>query len=306
MTGYVDIQLNGSHGVDFNSDSLTAEAFHTACAKLRDQGVRTFLPTLVTASLDDLCRRLAALARHIDADPLAREMAPGFHVEGPFINETAGYRGAHPAAHARPASPEAARRLVDAAQGRIRLLTLAPERDPACATTRWLAGQGVTVAAGHCNPSLDELKAATDAGLSLFTHLGNGMPLQVNRHDNILQRALSLRDRITPCFIGDGVHIPLFALANYLALVGIDRAVVVTDGVDLAGMGPGTYKTIQGEQVVVGDDLAVWSPDRTHLCGSAATMPLVEANLRRIGLTEPQVRRLICENPLRAVGLPPS
>ncbi|MEI8242807.1 MAG: N-acetylglucosamine-6-phosphate deacetylase [bacterium] len=303
MTGYVDIQLNGYHGVDFNRNDLTAEQFHFACEKLRAQGVRAFLPTIITASQADVCTRLANLARIVAADPLAREMAPGFHAEGPFINETAGFRGAHPAQHARPATLEEARQQVEAGGGLLRLVTLAPERDAAYATTRWLAAQGIRVAAGHCDPSLDQLKGVADAGLSLYTHLGNGMPMQVHRHDNVIQRALSLRDRITPCFIADGVHIPLFALRNYIDLVGADRAVVVTDGVDVAGLGPGRFTTLQGETVVVGEELAVWSADRTHLCGSASTMPQLEANLRQMGFGDREIRQMLCENPARAAGL---
>ena len=303
MTGYVDIQLNGCYGVDFNDNAMTVEAFHTACVRLRKAGVRAFLPTIITASMDDMCVRLANLAHCVAADPLARAMAPGFHVEGPLINPLAGWRGAHPEQHIRPATPEAAQRLVEAGGGNVRLFTLAPECDAGFATTRWLVSQGVKVAAGHCNPSLDQLQAAADAGLSLFTHLGNGCPIQFHRHDNIVQRALSLRDRLTLCFIADGVHIPLFALANYLALVGADRAVVVTDGVDLAGLGPGRYRLITGAEVEVGADLAVWSPDHSHLCGSALTMPQIDANLHTLGYGEKAIRRMARENPLRALGI---
>jgi N-acetylglucosamine-6-phosphate deacetylase len=303
MTGYVDIQLNGYYGVDFNRDTLTAEQFHFACEKLQAAGVRAFVPTIITASIPHMCACFANLARIVAADPLARRMAPAFHAEGPFISNEAGYRGAHPAQHAHPASLEEARQLVDAAGGLLRLVTLAPERDAGFAVTRWLAGQGVRVAAGHANPSLSDLQGAADAGLSLYTHLGNGVPMQVHRHDNIVQRVLSLRDRITPCFIADGVHIPLFALGNYLALAGTDRAVVVTDGVDVAGLGPGRFRTLQGDEVVVGEELAVWSADRTHLCGSASTMPQLEANLRTLGFSDRQLRQLLCENPARALGL---
>ena len=303
MTGYVDIQVNGYFGVDFNRNDLTADTFHFACEKLCAHGVQAFLPTITTASQADVCARLANLARLVAADPLARAMVPGFHAEGPFINETAGYRGAHPAQHARPATLDEAKQQVEAGGGLLRLVTLAPERDANFATTRWLASQGIKVSAGHCDPSLDQLKGAVDAGLTLFTHLGNGVPMQVHRHDNIIQRVLSLRDRLTPCFIADGVHIPLFALGNYIALVGADRAVVVTDGVEMAGLGPGRFKTMQGDDVVVGEDLAVWSPDRSHLCGSASTMPQLEANLRKMGFNDRQIRQLLRENPARAVGL---
>ena len=303
MTGYIDIQLNGYFGVNFNRNDLTTEQFHTACEKLREQGVRAFLPTIITASLPDMCTRLANLARFVADDPLARSMAPAFPAEGPFINETAGFRGAHPVQHTRPATPEAAKQLADAAGGLLRLVTLAPERDAGFATTRWLAGQGIKISGGHCDPSLDQLKGAVEAGLSLYTHLGNGVPLQIHRHDNIIQRVLSLRDRITPCFIADGVHIPLYVLRNFLDLVGTDRAVVVTDSVDVAGLGPGRFTTLQGEEVVVGEELAVWSSDRSHLCGSASTMPQLEANLRKMGYGDRPIRQLLCENPARIFGL---
>ena len=303
MTGYVDIQLNGYYGVDFNRNDLTAERFHFACEKLREHGVRAFLPTIITASLPDMCARLANLARYVAGDPLAAAMAPGFHVEGPFISDAPGYRGAHPAQHARPATVDVARQLVEAGGGLLRVVTLAPERDAGFAATRWLTEQGIRVAGGHCDPSLDQLKGAADAGLSIFTHLGNGVPMQVHRHDNIIQRVLSLRDSITPCFIADGVHIPLFALGNYLALAGTDRAVVVTDGVDVAGLGPGRFKTLQGEDVVVGEDQAIWSADHSHLCGSGSTMPQLEANLRKMGYNNRQIRQLLCGNPARAAGL---
>jgi N-acetylglucosamine-6-phosphate deacetylase len=305
MTGYTDIQLNGYFGVDFNNNEMTAERFHFACEKLREHGVRQFLPTITTARFEDMLVRLGNLARYLPADPLAREMAPGIHVEGPLLNENPGYRGAHPADCIRPATPENARRLVDAGGGFVRLFTLAPERDEGFATIRWLAGQGIKVAAGHCDPSLDQLRGAIDAGVSLFTHLGNGVPMQAHRHDNIIQRALSLRDRLTLCFIADGVHIPLFALGNYLSLVGTERAVVVTDGIHVAGLGPGHYKLRHNREAVVGEDLAVWAPDRSHLCGSALTMPMIEANLRKLGFNDGQIRQMACENPARAVGLKP-
>jgi len=303
MTGYVDIQLNGCHGTDFNDDRLTAEAFHGCCLKLQAQGVRAFLPTITTDALDAMCRRLAKLAAFVAADPLARAMAPGFHVEGPMISPLPGFRGAHPAAGIIPASPDAARRLVEAGGGKVRIVTLAPECDAGCATIRWLANQGVRVAAGHTDASRDQLAAACDAGLSLFTHLGNGAPLLLTRHDNIIQRALSLRERLTLCFIADGVHIPLFVLANYLALAGCEHAIAVTDGIHAAGLGPGRHRTPWGDEVDVGPDLAVWAPDHSHLCGSALTMPQVEANLRTMGLTDAQIRQLICDNPARVAGV---
>ena len=89
--------------------------------------------------------------------------------------------------------------------------------------TRFLAGKGILVSAGHCNPNLEQLDAAIEAGLSMFTHLGNGCPMLLARHDNIIQRALSRSDRLTVMFIGDNVHVSYIALGNYLRIVGPSR-----------------------------------------------------------------------------------
>ena len=124
-----------------------------------------------------MAARLARIAAYRQADALARELIWGLHIEGPFISPLPGYVGAHPPEHVRPADPDAMRRLLDAAAGLTRLVTLAPERDAGLAVTRLLAGQGILVAAGHCDPSLADLRAAIDAGLSMFTHLGNGCPM---------------------------------------------------------------------------------------------------------------------------------
>jgi N-acetylglucosamine-6-phosphate deacetylase len=123
----------------------------------------------------------------------------------------------------------------------------------------------------------------------------------MHRHDNVIQRALALHDRLTLCFIADGVHIPFFALGNYLRACGIENAVVVTDAMQAAGMGPGLYG-IGAFQVLVGEDLAAWAPDRSHLVGSAGTMKRTAANLRdKMGLAEEDVRRLTCINPRRVL-----
>ncbi len=115
------------------------------------------------------------------------------------------------------------------------------------------------------------MRASIDAGLSLFTHLGNGCPAQLPRHDNIIQRVLSQAEHLYIGFIADGVHVPFFALKNYLECCGIDRAFVVTDAIRGAGQGPGEY-SIGDQRVVVDENLATWSADRTHLMGSAGTM----------------------------------
>ncbi len=195
-------------------------------------------------------------------------------------------------------------RLLEAAGGLTKIVTLAPERDPGNRVTKFLAGQGICVSAGHCNPTLDELRASIDAGLSMFTHLGNGCPGLLPRHDNIIQRVLSQAEQLHIGFIADGVHVPFFALANYLKCCGIDRAFVVTDAICGAGQGPGEY-SIGNQRVVIDENLATWSADRSHLVGSAGTMPRSEENLRQfLGLDEGHTDSLLSKNPRRILGLP--
>ena len=218
--GYVDLQVNGYAGVDFNSDALTAAELHHACERLDADGVAAFLATIITDDIAAMCRRLATLARLREHDSLAQRLIAGLHIEGPFLNDAAGYRGAHPADAMRDADPGSMKQLLDAAAGLTRIVTLAPERDEGGRTTAMLAANGIVVSAGHTDASVDELRTAIDEGLSMFTHLGNGCPMQLHRHDNIVQRALSLAPHLWMRFIADGAHVPFVALGNYLRLAG--------------------------------------------------------------------------------------
>lgn len=302
-SGYFDLQVNGYAGVDFNGDDLSEDDLVTACARLRQDGVAGILATVISDQLDAMCRRLRRIMEISERYADVRRMIWGVHIEGPFLNEAPGYVGAHPVDAMRPADPESMRQLLDAAGGLTRLVTLAPERDPGLQVTRLLADQSVVVSAGHCDATTDQLRAAIDAGLTMFTHLGNGCPLLMHRHDNIIQRVLSLADKLWIGFIADGVHVPFVALGNYLKLAGPGRAIVVTDAIAAAGMGPGVHQ-LAGRQVVVDEHLATWAEDRSHLVGSAMTMPQAVENLRaKLGYDEDTIVKVASENPRMAMGI---
>ena len=300
---FFDLQVNGYAGVDFNQDGLQAGDLHRACERLEADGAGGCLATIITDDLDAMCRRLSTLAACRGRDPLAQRLIAGFHIEGPFLNETDGYRGAHPRDAIRPADVDSMTRLLDAAAGLARVVTLAPERDDGFAVTRMVAAQGIVVSAGHTDATVDELRGAIDAGLSMFTHVGNGCPMHMHRHDNIVQRALSLADRLWLCFIADGAHVPFVALGNYLRGAGEDRAVIVSDAIAPAGLGPGRYNFGRWD-IVVGDDMVPRAPDRSHFVGSGITMKQSANNLRQaLGLPEHVVRRLTCNNPRAVLGV---
>ena len=299
--GFIDLQVNGYGGVDFNQDDLSPADLNHACQAMQRDNVTSALATIITDHADVMCKRLRRLVELRAEDGLARSLIAGLHIEGPFINADDGYRGAHPRDGVIPAEVDVVERLLDAGGGLTKIVTLAPECDAGLKVTRLLADRGLTVSAGHCNPTPDHLHAAIDAGLSMFTHLGNGCPKQMDRHDNIIQRALARSDRLWLCFIADGVHVPFFALRNYLCAAGLDRCIIVSDAMAAAGLGPGLH-TIGRWEVQVGDDLAAWAPGKTHLLGSAMSMPQAAANLRReLKLSDQDIATLTRDNPGRVI-----
>jgi len=301
LTGYFDLQVNGYGGVDFNSDDLDADKLHRACDKLVLDGVDGILATIFTEELDVMCKRIARIVELRERDELVRGIIHGIHVEGPFINETNGFRGAHPRDAVIPARPASAGRLLDSGRGFVRLMTLAPECDEGFEVTKLLRKSGVIASAGHTDATLDQLRGAIDAGLTMFTHVGNGCPMQMHRHDNIIQRALSLHDLLWLCFIADGVHVPGHALGNCLRAAVIERSIVVTDAIAPAGLGPGRY-TLGRWDLQIGEDMVARSPDGSHFVGSAGTMNNSVRVLRdQVGLGERACRTLTCENPRTAL-----
>jgi len=306
MAGGFDIQVNGYAGADFCSRELTLEQCRRACDELAADGFDGILATVITDSIEGIRHKLARLVTFREQDPAIARMIAGFHVEGPFLSRKPGCPGAHDPAKIMPATPDDATRILEAGAGLVRLVTLAPECDAGLATTSFLARQGVTVSAGHCDPSLDELRAAIDAGLSMVTHLGNGCALDLPRHDNFIQRSLFLHERLWICFIPDGVHIPFFALANYLAVSGVDRTIMVTDAILAAKLPPGRYAYGEGE-VEVDAQRVARRPGLRNLAGSTISMRQVRDNLRdQLRLDAAAIERLTATNPRQAVGVAPA
>lgn len=297
--GFYDIQVNGYAGIDFNQNDLSAEDFKFACKRLKEDGVEGILATIITADFNDMKTRLANIARYQKEDPLIQDIVQGIHIEGPFVNNELGYRGAHPEKMIFDANPDQMLELLEAANGLTKIVTLAPEKDKGMQTTRMLTDIGINVSAGHCNPSLAQLKDAIDAGLSMFTHFGNGIPNMLSRHDNILQKVFSLKEHLWICYIADGIHIPFYVLKNYLELTGFDHSIITTDCMAGASAPPGRYK-ISHIELEVGTDGVVREPGKENLAGSSATMKKCYDNLcLQMGISDADAQKLTIENPAK-------
>ncbi|MGH7994788.1 MAG: N-acetylglucosamine-6-phosphate deacetylase [Opitutaceae bacterium] len=267
--GLFDFQVNGFGGVDFQRDGLTGEELRRAARALRRHGPARILATFITDEVDRLEVRIAGFERLLDEDGETRATIPGYHLEGPWLRPEPGYCGAHPPGPMHAPRIEEFERLQAAARGRIRLVTLAPEWPGSAAFIREIVGRGVRVSLGHTNAGNGEIDAAIAAGARFCTHLGNGTPPALPRHDNIVQRLLA-RDELTACFIPDGAHLPPFVLRNFVRAKPSGRVLFTTDAMAAAGAPPGRY-TLGAMTVDVEADGVPRQPGEEGFAGSALT-----------------------------------
>jgi N-acetylglucosamine-6-phosphate deacetylase len=260
-----DLQVNGFAGVDFQHADLTGAALRRAVAALRAHQTHRILLTLISDEIDALCRKFERIEKFRASDAIVAETICGYHLEGPWLSPHEGYRGAHPAGVQCAPELAAFHRLQSAACGNLRLVTLAPEWPGSPEFIAELARAGIVVSLGHTDASERQIDDAIRAGARLCTHLGNGVPQTLPRHDNIVQRLLA-RDELTACFIPDGVHLPPFALRNFFRAKPAGKVILTTDAMAAAAAPPGRY-TI-GRVEVESRDGAVRQPGRLNLAGS--------------------------------------
>jgi N-acetylglucosamine-6-phosphate deacetylase len=297
-----DFQVNGFAGVDFQRDALSTADLLRATVALRRHGVGSIFATLITADVERLCRRLAAMEKARAEDPSVARMIEGYHLEGPWLSPRPGFHGAHPPGQMRAPSMPDFERLQGAAGGRIRLVTLAPEWPGSPEFIAALVARRVHVSLGHTDASESEIDAAVKAGARFATHLGNGTPLLLHRHDNIIQRLLA-RDELIACLIPDGIHVPPFALRNFFRAKGPGRTLFTTDAMAGAGAGPGTY-TIGELEISVGADGIARQPGGGGFAGSTLAP---DEGVRRtadfLGLDSAEARRLWSDAPAASFGI---
>jgi N-acetylglucosamine-6-phosphate deacetylase len=300
--GWIDLQVNGFAGVDYNSLTAAHEEIARSIQVLFSTGVTRFYPTVITGSPEDMqgaLRNLAAAKERLAEG----EAIAGFHVEGPHISPEDGPRGAHPRRWVRRPDTHEFHRMQDAARGQIRLVTLAPEWPEAPRYIETLAAEGVVVAIGHTDASGAQIAEAVRAGATMSTHLGNGAPAAMPHRPNYLWEQMT-EDRLTAGLIVDGIHLPASFLKVVLRTKGIDRSVLVTDAVMPACCPPGRYKL--GEQdVELTPDRRVVLAGQTRLAGSALRMNDGIGNLMRLaGLSLAEAVRMATVNPARVARIP--
>ncbi|WP_327635869.1 amidohydrolase family protein [Kribbella sp. NBC_00482] len=276
IPGLVDIQLNGYGGLDVNDPSRPASDLPDLVRALWGQGVTTVYPTIISAddaTTTTLVKRAAA-ARGTDPD--VAYGVPGLHLEGPYISSAEGARGAHDPAVIRDPDADEFDRWQAAADGAIAIMTLAPERTGAIEFTRHLVktsrtGSGVVPSVGHSLATAADIHAFAAAGGRLSTHLGNGLPAQIDRHHNPIWPQLT-EDTLTAGLIADGHHLPADTFAALVRAKGPGRCVLTSDAAALAGCAPSDYRTAVGGAVTVGSDGSLRLQGTPYLAGSGASL----------------------------------
>jgi N-acetylglucosamine-6-phosphate deacetylase len=284
--GLIDLQVNGFAGVDFNSGALTAAEMDHALEAMLACGVTTCLPTLITATPAELAARLKALDSALTASKLGSLMCPGYHLEGPFLNPSAGYAGCHPPAAMTAADPALIERLQALSSRPILLTTVAPEVEGGIDFIKEMRRRNMLVSVGHSACTFKFAEAAADAGAALSTHLGNGLPQMLPKLDNALFAQLA-EDRLVATFIADGIHVPPKALKAMIRAKGQQAVVLVTDAVSAACATTGLHP-FAGMQVERLGDGSVRIPGTAGLAGSSlrlddAVRNIVKWNIATFG-----------------------
>jgi len=275
--GLIDLQVNGGFGADLAG--LDPAGWARLVRRLPETGTTAFLPTFVTAPLDELGQALR-FAAVFAADPPAGARVLGVHQEGPFLSPDRA--GAHRRELMVPPSPAAVAGLLAAGAGVLRVVTLAPELAGGLAAVEALVSAGVVVSVGHSDATAGQVAAAADAGARMVTHLFNAQRPFHHREPGVVGQALA-DPRLTCGLIADPSHVSLTACAIAFAAAP-GRICLVTDAAAPAGMPPGRYQ-LGGELVEVrpGDGQAPRLADGT-LAGSVLRMDRAVANAVAAGV----------------------
>lgn len=302
--GLCEIQINGCLGYSFGSPTPTHEQIRRIVDVCRRHAVTELFPTLITASPIDLLNGFRVLNRVCESDPDIASATLGFHLEGPYLSPLDGPRGAHPAAHVRNPDWDEFRRFQDAAGGRIRLVTLAPERPGAISLIEKLVETGVVAAIGHTAASPREIRAAILAGAKLSTHLGNGCHAMLPRHDSYIWEQLAADD-LWASIIVDGQHLPASVVQSVVRCKTLSRLILTCDASPLAGLPPGRYRYWDHDLDILAEGRIVVA-GTPYLAGSGVfTDTCVRSIIDFAGISLPDAIDLATAQPRRLFGLEP-
>jgi N-acetylglucosamine-6-phosphate deacetylase len=268
--GFIDLHVHGASGRDLMDGTL--ESLQTVASTLVRYGTTSFLATTLSAPDGDTETALRGYAAHHRL--VAEGARPlGIHMEGPYLNPVR--RGTHNAGHVKEANPAAFRRFCELSGGCVRKVTIAPEMDPGLQLTKQAVALGIRVSIGHSDATEAQARAAIDAGASQATHMFNAMRPLHHREPGLIGAVLT-DERVYAEVIADGVHVHPTVVRLIVQLKGIERTLLITDGLSALGMPDGSYPL--GNQMVTVED-GVCRDHSGSLAGSTLTQDRAVRNV---------------------------
>jgi N-acetylglucosamine-6-phosphate deacetylase len=303
--GFFDIQVNGYRGDGYSHENLSEESINKIIAALAASGTTHHLPTLVTLPDERLLDNLHAIARAVKSSEDISSAIAGIHIEGPYISAEDGPRGAHDRSYIRDPDVTEFYRWQEAAEGLIRLITLAPERKGAIDFIQKVSATGVVVAIGHSAAEAALIDKAIEAGAGMTTHLGNGSHNLLPRLKNYIWEQLA-DDRLAASIICDGFHLPPSVVKVFRRAKGLKRLILASDAAYYGGLAPGLYR-FENTEVKVFEDGHLGLAGTEFLAGAAHLLDWDIAGFMKFtGCSLAETLPLCTTNPAKLLGVPQS
>ena len=298
LPGFIDLH---AHGI---GDVLAEEGDLVRFAEIEASfGVTACLPTFFSSPE----RTIANLKRALEKTDDLKEKCPsvlGFRLEAPYISKT----GAGHLEDLAPISPETTCALYEVSQGKIRIWDVSPEKENAIEFIEFATSKGIVTSLAHTSATVEEVKRAIEAGLSLVTHFYDTFDLPVETDPGVYPAGLTdyiqIEDRLTVEIVADGVHVHPHLVEKTLRCKGLDRVIFVTDSQLGAGYPPGIHTLPNGERVEITPDRGARRLSNGELFGSAITQLQSFRNaINLFGRTIPEASRLCFRTPAKVLGL---
>jgi len=239
--GFFDIQVNGYKGSDYSLEDFSEEHLRNIITNLATSGTTQHIPTIVSSPRERILKNLEIISKAINTSPDVKEAIPGIHIEGPFISPEEGPRGCHDLSFIRDPDFEEFKQWQEAAEGRIVMVTIAPEREGSLDFIRKVIRTGVKIAIGHTGATPKIIKEAIKAGAQFSTHLGNGSYLILPKVNNYIWEQLAA-DELFAGIICDGFHLPSSVVKVFARAKGLERLILTSDVALAGGLNPDIYK----------------------------------------------------------------
>ena len=239
--GFFDIQVNGYKGSDYSLEDFSEELLRNIITNLAASGTTQHIPTIISSPHERILKNLEIISKAINTSPDIKEAIPGIHIEGPFISPEEGPRGCHDPSFIRDPDFEEFMQWQEAAEGRIVMVTIAPEREGSMDFIKKVTRTGVKIAIGHTGATPEIIKEAIKAGAQFSTHLGNGSYLILPKVNNYIWEQLAA-DELYAGIICDGFHLPASAVKIFTRTKGLERLILTSDVALAGGLNPGIYQ----------------------------------------------------------------